>query len=168
MRHRRNTSTTMLFSLSEFAFLLFFLAVAGATVLYGHQQELDFIIRQQEEQIEILDQEVVFLNELLDELRYGVVPCWRRPERAVPPVVGVLTLLGEGAFELEHPDGPRLHREEPLEAAHLGTVFHREFSYAREANCYLRLEVRNQTDSFEVYRDAAAAIRSTGMVVVNG
>ena len=168
MRRRRAGSEAMLFSLSEFAFLFFFLAVAGVTVLYGRQQELDRVIRRQDERIRVLDEEVVFLNELLEEVRYGVVPCWRRPERAVPPVVGVLTLRGEAAFDLAYPGSGVLRSEETLEARHLGVVFAWEFAYARDNNCYLRLEVRNETDSFELYREAAATIRSTGMVVVNG
>jgi hypothetical protein len=93
MHRDRRESQALMHSLSEFAYLLLFVVMGAALVLYGRAAELqrraeeaEALATQRGMRIEELREEVAFLNEMLSEKRYGVVPCWRRPEGRVAPV----------------------------------------------------------------------------------
>ncbi|MCA1755686.1 MAG: hypothetical protein LC641_13525, partial [Spirochaeta sp.] len=111
--------------------------------------------------------EVVFLQELLDEKQYGVVPCWRRPEQQVPPLIGSVRILGPAAYTVEHRAGTTRDSSPQELIQDIQGLFNSDIRYADEMNCYLRVAVDNTTNSFAVYRRVADELRDNGLVVVN-
>jgi hypothetical protein len=171
---RRARSDAMMYSLSEFAFILLFLSLAAAVLLLGRYADAAARAVSLEQEVSVLEQEVAFLNEILSEKQYGVVPCWRRPEQSVPPVVGTVTIHGRDVFSVARAaDGRTVEiasREDESADAIEGTLrslFRQDLEYAGEMNCYLRVAVHNQTNSFTFYRNVADVVSGTGMVVVN-
>lgn len=78
---------------------------------------------------------------------------------------GAESAAGEAApleLELELEDHEEL--DEPMRAE-LRSLLDAELSYAAEHNCYLRLEVENETDEFSVYRSLVETVRRLGIVV---
>jgi|GEM_PF-2642283 len=69
---------------------------------------------------------------------------------------------GTAPLELELEDHEEL--DEPMRAE-LRSLLDAELSYAAEHNCYLRLEVENETDEFSVYRSLVETVRRLGIVV---
>jgi hypothetical protein len=120
-----------------------------------------------------LAEEVNFLNELLAEKENGVVPCWRRPEGVVPPLVGTITIEGrDDILAIRESDGaarslvlPESGREEVI-ARMLAELFSEELRFSREKNCYLRLKIVNETNSFKFYQEVSNGAARAGIVVV--
>lgn len=176
----------MLFSLSELAFVLFLLAITAAAMIFqSHEdtraeavrlEEERDVLRKEREYLETsvvaLEQEVGFLNEVLDEYRYGVVPCWRRPDGTIPPLVGVVTIHTRSRYEITRErSGDTLilteapvAMEEYLEES-LRTLFQEEFTYAAANRCYLRISVLNETNSFPLYENVVSVVSRRNMVV---
>lgn len=176
----------MLFSLSELAFVLFFLAVTAAVLIYqSHedtqreaeqlQAEKNRLVGERElltASIDSLEKEVVFLYEMLEEYRHGVVPCWRRPDSVVPPVIGAITIrslsrfeiLKSGSSEEVELTGTRQEIEENLRES-LPVLFREELAYAETNRCYLRISVRNETNLFSLYESVVEVISGRSMVV---
>lgn len=160
-------SEAMLFSLTEFAFVLTFLCIAALGVVYAGYELSRAHALQLQEQLVTLETEVVFLQELLDEKQYGVVPCWRRPEQAVPPLIGSVQISGRESYEVQHRAGDLSHSTPQQLTQDVQRLFASDIRYAAEANCYLRIAVQNKTNSFSYYRQAADELRRSGLVVVN-
>ena len=149
------------------------------------------------EEVDRLTAEVDFLNEMLAEKKHGVVPCWRRPDGEIPRLVGTVTIHHRHAITLEHhtaqpvetaerdtpennpvnnpKNGDQLSRllefnftEDggPLREA-VSEMFQQELAYAREKNCYLRIAVKNETNSFSFYRSVSDILVGMGIVVVS-
>ena len=172
---RRRSSDAFLFSLSEFAFILLFVLVAFGVVLFTLYAEALAELEAYEQRVEELTAEVTFLSERLEELEGGVVPCWRRPDATIPRTVGLITIhtgrdysISPAADSPERTVALELEEEEPVAEAmraELRPLFAAELQYAAEHNCYLRVEVENETDEFPVYRELVEAVRSLGIVV---
>ncbi len=183
MNGSRSRSQVMLYSLSEFAFILLFLSVGAGALLYARWSAAEQQAAEFHSQIAALSEEVDFLNEILAEKRYGVVPCWRRPDSAIPTLVGTVTIHGSGAFSVQRThdqqtldigpaeqqtgDGASGDGEPLLIRQAVRGLFTAELDYAAAKNCYLRLVIDNQTDSYAHYRGLASLVSGTHMVVVN-
>lgn len=166
-KRRRSRSEAMLFSLTEFAFVLVFVCIAALSFLYAGYEASRGQARLLRQQVDTLESEVVFLQELLDEKQYGVVPCWRRPEQAVPPLIGSVRISGPDSFAVEHRSGAVRNSESARLMPDIQELFAPDIRYAAGAHCYLRIEVRNETNSFAYYRTVADELREQGLVVVN-
>lgn len=167
MKHRSH-GEAMLFSLSEIAFVLLLLSVISGVIVYG--QWRGAVARTSE-----LEAEVEFLQDQLEELAMGNVPCWRRPDGTVPFLIGTLTVPDErsvgilppgieddDAIMVEAADG---ELEAALDSA-IRQTFAPDLRYAAENRCYLRIAVRNLTDSFAPYRRVVEVVNGTGIVPV--
>lgn len=179
-RTAQRRSDAMLYSLSEFAYILLFLSMGAAVLLYGRSvraereaEELTVRVAELQGEVEELTTEVNFLNELLAEKRYGVVPCWKRPEGVVPPVAGTVTINFSDEFVLKRNSSGRAvtvrpsydERKQVLEVA-LSRLFASDLAYAESKNCYLRVTIENNTGSFHIYSDVLDVLGSLGFVVV--
>lgn len=100
MRPGRRSSDALLHSISEFAYILVFVTIGAALVLYAGTQESRRRAEELEEDNRQLRQQVASLNEILQDKRYGVVPCWRRPEGQIPRVVAVISILDQSFFQI--------------------------------------------------------------------
>lgn len=163
----RGRSEAMLFSLTEFAFVLLFLCIAGLGVLYAAYDAGNRQAHLMRARVDTLETEVVFLQELLDEKQYGVVPCWRRPEQKVAPLIGSVRILGPNAYTVEHRSGVARDSLPEELIPNVLELFAPDIRYASEMNCYLRVAVDNTTNSFAYYRRVADELRNHGLVVVN-
>jgi hypothetical protein len=176
---RRSRPEAMLFSLSELAFVFFFLAVTAAVLVYQSyeesQAETDRLTEERVRlaaSVETLEEEVVFLNDMLEEYRHGVVPCWRRPDGTISPVIGEITIRHRSRYEvLRHGSddvsvlvGTQAALAESLDGF-LTTAFREELVYAGANRCYLRIAVRNETDSFQLYEDVVNVVAGRNVVV---
>ncbi len=164
---RRRASDALHYSLAELAYVLLFLSLGVAALLQVRNAAAAA-------QLVEYEAEIAFLNELLEETRYGVVPCWRRPEAAVDPVVARVVIHSTGRFTaLRTADGD----EQTVRAADgaipavlaplLRDLLATEMAYAGERSCYLRMEIENETDGYPVFREVASVAASLGIVVVN-
>lgn len=163
----------MAITFSEFAYVLLFVALGAAALLFTRvnaaRTELSFCYAQTEQ----LRSEVSGLNELLEETRYGVVPCWRRPERAVPPVSLAVVIESNGALRLGTPDrkpvdlGVGEAADETAVRQAVIALIAEQQAYAAERACYLRVTVENRTTDFVPYRRVTETLRAIGLVVVN-
>jgi len=164
---RRSRSEAMLFSITEFAFVLVFVSIAALGLLYAGYEASRGQARRLRQHVDTLETEVVFLQELLDEKQYGVVPCWRRPEQAVPPLIGSVRIAGPDSYALEHRAGTVRESEPARLIPDIQALFAPDIRYAAGANCYLRIAVSNETNSFAYYRKVSDELRQNGLVVVN-
>ncbi len=173
-------SDALHFSLAEFSWILLFLAIGALALLLLYlAQEVkradaaEVRVEELESDNEKLRQEVNFLQELLAEKKNGVVPCWRRPEGVVPELMGTILIKGRDEILLSrNRDGmdraiklPEENRQEVMVQA-LTELFSMEIDYSREKNCYLRLRIVNETNSFKFYQEVADAAAVAGIVVV--
>ncbi len=165
----------MLFSLSELAFVLLLLAIIAGVVIFGQWRASELRAAGLAERKEALEAEVDFLQDQLEELAMGNVPCWRRPDGTIPFFIGTLTVPGEQTVTVlrqgdDEADARVVNDADgDLEAA-LNTAIRHEFAqdlqYAAENRCYLRIAVRNLTDSFAPYRRVVEVVNRTGIVPV--
>ncbi|MFP4331351.1 MAG: hypothetical protein ACLFP6_11590 [Spirochaetaceae bacterium] len=170
MRGERRGSQAMVQSLSELAFILFFLAVAAAVLLQARHAEARAALAAAEAELAVLDEEVAFLRQLMDEKQYGVVPCWRRPEGEVPQIAGGVRIAADGSWSVWNAASGE-EREldddsEPL-APVMETLFSREMRYADEMGCYIRVSIENGTPEFAPYERARETVVGLGLVVAN-
>lgn len=164
---RRRAPDALHYSLAELAYVLLFLSVGVAALLYVRHAAAA-------EQLVEYEAEIAFLNELLEETRYGVVPCWRRPEAAVAPVVARVVIHADERFTVKRAAGADERLVQASEATVptvlapvLRELLATEMEYAGERNCYLRMEIENETDGYPVFREVASVAASLGIVVVN-
>lgn len=173
MRRRRAGSDALFHSLSEFAYILLFLALGVLAVLFVQVTVAQAQAQAYAEENERLAEEVAFLEDMLEELRHGVVPCWRRPDSDIPMVAGRVVIHDETTFtavsgtggssvEIEADEPPEARSE--LEDA-MREGLHDDLSYAGEKNCYLRIAIDNRTNDYELYDEVASIITDAGMVV---
>lgn len=170
---RRNSSEAFLFSLSEFAFILLFVLIGLSMLLFVSYTEAQQQVAEQEQHIEELNEEVVFLQDRLEELEGGVVPCWRRPDGTIPRTVGLISIHDENEFSVMDAEGREqaaieLDEEQSLDSEmrpELREIWAEERQYAQENRCYLRVDVENETEGFSVYREVLDVVRSLGIVV---
>ncbi len=171
---RRGSSPVLSYSLSEFAFILLFLSMGSLAVLFtsylGKVVELEAVTG---ENIN-LKEEVKFLNEILAEKENAIVPCWRRPEGLIPPLVGRIIIHSQGEVSvirnrdeyreeiLSGPDDIGFDTNEVLKI-----LFREDRNYAKEKNCYIRIGMENRTNDFAVYHDLVKVLGYLGMVLVN-
>ncbi|TVR34680.1 MAG: hypothetical protein EA404_02115 [Spirochaetaceae bacterium] len=172
---KRSRSDVMHYSLSEFAFILLFLAAGALALLYARYAAAEQLNAEYQSRIAELTAEIDFLGELLAETQYGVVPCWRRPDGGIPAVVGTLTIHAPGSLSAERTLGGRTLAIEAADGdsraalirATLAELFAAELAYADQKNCYLRLVIENRTDSYAHYRDLTSIVSRGNLVVVN-
>ncbi|WP_319561456.1 hypothetical protein [Marispirochaeta sp.] len=167
-------SDAMHYSLAEFAYILFFLSVWAALLLYGRYQAVTVQYQSAREEISRLTEEVNYLNEVLAEKENAVVPCWRRPDKTIPEVAGVITIHSSTIYTLTRiPGKDRDAFAAPLETRDMilktrtEAFFREEITYAREKNCYIRVRIENNTNDFSVYKGMAQILAGLGIVVVN-
>lgn len=173
MRRRPSGSEALFHSLSEFAYILLFLALGALAVLYVQATAAEARAQAYAEENERLAEEVAFLEEILEEKRHGVVPCWRRPEEEVPKVAGRIVIHDETSFTVLRGTEGRSVEVEASEAQKakseldeaMRKVLHEELTYAGEKNCYLRVEIENETNDFQLYDEVASIVTGAGMVV---
>lgn len=165
----------MLFSLSELAFVLLLLAVVAGVLLFGQWRAAEAHVAELAERKEALEAEVTFLQDELEELAMGNIPCWRRPDATIPFFIGTLSVGDGHSVGVLRPDeqetdarivnGDEHELETDLEAA-IRQEFSPELRYAAENRCYLRIAVRNETEAFAPYRRVVEVVNRTGIVPV--
>ncbi|MFP4384068.1 MAG: hypothetical protein ACLFSE_08460 [Spirochaetia bacterium] len=166
IRRKRKGSDIIYYTFSEFAFLLLFLSLgAGAAVTVSYLDAKQII--------EDKTREIEVLNELLADKRYGVVPCWKRPEGAVPEITGTVTIHGGTLLTVLHHAGKSSqvtfqpgNLKEKLIATVSG-MFREEQAFAEKKSCYLRFTVINETNSYELYHAVSRCLSDIGMVIVD-
>ncbi|ORC37392.1 hypothetical protein B4O97_04160 [Marispirochaeta aestuarii] len=167
-------SDAMHYSLAEFAYILFFLSVWAALLVYGRYQAVAVQYQNAREEISLLTEEVNYLNEVLAEKENAVVPCWRRPDKAIPEVAGVIAIHSSTIYTLTRNPGddrdafaaPPETRDTILKTR-TAAFFKEELAYAREKNCYIRVRIENHTNDFSLYKGMAQVLAGLGIVVVN-
>lgn len=165
----------MLFSLSELAFVLLLLAVIAGVIVYSQWRAAATEASELAERTEALEAEVTFLQDQIEELAMGNVPCWRRPDGTIPFFIGTLTVPDEqtvlvlragdedaDAILVESEDGDIAEALDPV----IRQTFASDLRYAAENRCYLRIAVRNLTDSFAPYRRVVDVVNRTRIVPV--
>ena len=186
---KQTQSDAMLFSLSELAFVLLFLAIGAAVMLFqvsrSARAEAEAVRQEKislqdtvvtlESSLVTLEVEVEFLQKTLDEFRYGVVPCWRRPDKTIPLLVGSVAINNRDRYTITRNNRstevfvletePHIVREDLTRA--LVTLFEEEINYAAANRCYLRMAVTNDTNSFVFYQTVAEVVTGTKMVVAS-
>ena len=171
-----STTDAFSFSLAEFVWILFFLAMGGMTLLYTHSRSLQQEVLQLKEDKASLQAENMIIKARLEELEGGVIPCWKRPGSPVPELVGQIII-----------DSPRMIRIIPYRGreksillsgddsgtqgfaslkAYLLKQYDSEKKYASENNCYLRIKVINHTERYSLFQETAAVLKSLNIVVV--
>ncbi len=156
----------LFYSLSEFAYLLLFISIGTGVALTTAYLNSQMVINEKEKEIQIL-------NELLADKKYGVVPCWKRPEEKVPEIAGTLTIHNKRKMTLTHHSGISEEIllsgesvEEPL-AASVSRLFYEDHKYSLEKNCYLRFSIINETNSYALFQKVSSGLAALGMVVVD-
>ncbi len=186
---RKSSSTAMIYSLTEFSYLLLFIFI-GASVIIGGEylkiKELNtgFIIRIDELETESanMKEEIQFLEDTLKELENGVVPCWKRPDSPVPEIAGTIIIRNFARYTIVHHSGSKrdisaLEDETPTENREeakynylkkvLAEIFKDDMAYATSKNCYIRVKIENHTSSYALYRKYAAVLKTLRIVLVN-
>ncbi|MFP4567211.1 MAG: hypothetical protein ACLFNX_11980 [Spirochaetaceae bacterium] len=187
MRRRQRGSDALFHSLSEFAYIMLFLSLAAALALFAQNDALEARAAEYAAENEELTEEVAFLTEILEEKRHGVVPCWRRPEEAVPKVAATVVIHDETSFTVTHtasgdsvgvaadaaaesaaaaPDSEssRTGGRERLDAS-VRSLLAEDLRYAGEKTCYLRVAIENETNDYALYEEVAEVVTGAGMVV---
>ncbi|MFP4491904.1 MAG: hypothetical protein ACLFNZ_10540 [Spirochaetaceae bacterium] len=172
MKPRRN-STALMFSLSEFSFLLLFIAIGFSGFLYVQYKEAREKNAFLYSEIRTLTREVHFLNEMLEEKKHAVLPCWRRPEGVIPPLVGTITIHSRNFLTIDRTacdtsytiEGDRTTLPSRVSIL-LDRLFDGDMCYADDKSCYLRMNIINQTNNFELYRTIVEIVKKNNIVVV--
>jgi|GEM_PF-7128238 len=181
MNRRKGSQSAVWVSMSEFAYVLVFLSLGGAAILYVALVDTQVRLRMSEEQMEQaneriakLTMEVEFLQEILREKENAVVPCWRRPDAFVPEVVAIVTITGAGTATIEVAGRantitvfgkPEVFSKQLRDA--VATSMQAYLEYAGVRDCYLRVRVNNETESFAVYEEVVAVLTDLNLVIAN-
>ena len=195
MKRRQRGSGALFHSLSEFAYIMLFLSLGAAAALFAQNHALEARAAEYATENERLTAEVAFLTEILEEKRHGVVPCWRRPEEAVPRVVATIVIHDEAEFTVTRtasgdsvrigadvaaePGSGRTGGREPAEApgepsadtarerlnANVRSLLAEDLRYAGTKTCYLRVAIENRTNDYALYEKVAEVVTGAGMVV---
>ena len=186
---RKSNSTAMIYSLTEFSYLLLFIFI-GASVIIGGEylkiQELNtqYIVKIDELETEAagMKKEIQFLEDTLKELENGVVPCWKRPDSPVPEIAGTIIIRNFARYTIVHHSGSKrdisaLDDETPSENREetkyiylkkvLTEMFKEDMAYAASKNCYIRVKIENHTSSYALYRKYADVLKEMKIVLVN-
>ena len=186
---RKSSSTAMIYSLTEFSYLLLFIFI-GASVIIGGEclktKELntEYIVRIDKLETEAIGmkEEIQFLEDTLKELENGVVPCWKRPDSPVPEIAGTIIIRNFVEDTIVHHSGSKrdisaLEDETPAENREeakyiylekmLTEMFKEDMAYAVSKNCYIRVKIENQTSSYALYRKYADVLKALKIVLVN-
>ncbi|MDA3937810.1 MAG: hypothetical protein PF693_00680 [Spirochaetia bacterium] len=186
---RKSSSTAMIYSLTEFSYLLLFIFI-GASVIIGGEYlkikklntELLVQISVLETEAESMKEEIEFLENTLKELENGVVPCWKRPDSPVPEIAGTIIIQNFIEYTVAHhsglskniselPEGTALDNREEAKYEYLQKllteVFKDDMAYAASKNCYIRLKIENHTSSYDLYRKYADVLKTLKIVLVN-
>lgn len=178
--HGGRSSNTVIYSLSELAFVLFTLALAvtvflavelqnaraAATALRADNEAL-------RQEVGALEDEVADLTASLERLLGGVVACWRRPDSPLPPIAATVTIKDPYRYVVTATGGAsRLVETVPATAARaveetLRSALAASRRYAAANGCYLRIAVDNRTDSYPLYQQIEEVVDALGMVVVH-
>jgi hypothetical protein len=167
MRRRQRGSGALFHSLSEFAYIMLFLSLGAAAALFAQNRLLEARAADYAAENERLAAEVAFLTEILEEKRHGVVPCWRRPEGAVPMVVATIVIHDRTSFTvLRTASGSSVQVgvREDLDAA-VRSLLAEDLRYAGAKSCYLRVAIENQTNDYALFEEVASVVTGAGMVV---
>jgi hypothetical protein len=185
-RSMTGRSDSILYSLSEFAFILAFVFIAASAILarnlivsLGEQKILSerlaqstVRIGQLNDRIDVLEKQKYELEKRIYELENGNVPCWKRPGGTIPEVAGRIIILDSTSFMIWHYESgntlvqaiSRNARSDVLRE-NLGRLFSSSLVYADVMNCYIRVEIENRTMSYPLYEELEAIVTSMGMVI---
>ena len=186
---RKSSSTAMIYSLTEFSYLLLFIFI-GASVIIGGEylktkklnDELLVRIDELETEATSMKEEIKFLEDTLKELENGVVPCWKRPDSPVPEIAGTIIIRNFVEYTIVHHSGGKrdisaLEEETSTENREeakynnlkkvLTQVFKDDMAYAASKNCYIRVKIENHTSSYSLYRKYADVLKAMRIVLVN-
>jgi hypothetical protein len=179
MRRRQRGSGALFHSLSEFAYIMLFLSLGAAAALFAQNRLLEARAVDYAAENERLAAEVAFLTEILEEKRHGVVPCWRRPEGAVPKVVATIVIHDRTSFTVTRTASESsvrvgvqkaaadAVREDPREKLdeRVRSLLAEDLRYAGAKSCYLRVAIENETNDYALFEDVASVVTGAGMVV---
>lgn len=179
-------SPSLVNSLSEIAFLLAFIFIASSGVLGVFLQRLgakhDVLKAAHKEVVEenlLLEEESFSLRESvasleaeLEKIRNANLPCWRRPDGTIPAIAGRIHIYSTFEFEVWHfQNGSQrfevLPGESEVETLRevLNRMFVETYAYARQNNCYLRIEIVNHTFSYDIYATVEDLVTAMGLVI---
>jgi hypothetical protein len=163
----------MMFSLAELAFLLLFISIAAAGYLYGQWRQEAERAGALYGELRAAASERSVLAERLAEKENAAVPCWSCPGSTVPKISGTVTILGPETFAVRRSatgESITLQADRSTYSARLKTVLRRmfaaELAYSGRKNCYLRMHISNETNSFDLYQRAAEILQELQIVVV--
>jgi hypothetical protein len=186
---RKSSSTAMIYSLTEFSYLLLFIFIGASAIIGGEffkAKELNDKLLVQIDDLETeaagMKEEIQFLEDTLKELENGVVPCWKRPDSPVPEIAGTIIIRNFIEYSIVHHTGSKrdisvLDYETPSENREeakyiylkkvLTEIFKDDMAYAASKNCYIRVKIENHTSSYALYRKYADALKAMKIVLVN-
>ncbi len=186
---RKSSSTAMIYSLTEFSYVLLFIFIGASVIIGGEYLKTKalnegFIVRinELETEAESMKKEILFLEDTLKELENGVVPCWKRPDSPVPEIAGTIIIRNFIEYTVVHhsglsrdiselPEGTGLENREEAKYEYLQKilteVFKDDRAYAASKNCYIRLKIENHTSSYALYRKYADVLKTLKIVLVN-
>ncbi len=186
---RKSSSTAMIYSLTEFSYLLLFIFIGASVIIGGEYMKIREINNSLNQKIDKLENESVsmkkeieFLENTLKELKNGVVPCCKRPDSPVPEIAGTIIIKNFIEYSLVHHSGQKLDilslaedipAEEREEMKYknlrenLLKMFHKDMAYSKSKNCYIRVKIENHTSSYTLYRKYADVLKALRIVLVN-
>ena len=186
---RKSSSTAMIYSLTEFSYLLLFIFIGASVIIGGEYLKTkdlnnDLLVQIDELETEAanMKEEIQFLEDTLKELENGVVPCWKRPDSPVPEIAGTIIIRNFIEYSIVHHTGSKrdisaleedIAPETREEAKYnnlkkvLTQVFKDDMAYAASKNCYIRVKIENHTSSYALYRKYADVLKAMRIVLVN-
>ncbi len=186
---RKSSSTAMIYSLTEFSYLLLFIFIGASVIIGGEYLKTkdlnnDLLVQIDELETEAanMKEEILFLENTLKELENGVVPCWKRPDSPVPEIAGTIIIQNYVEYTIVHHTGSKrdssvldedITEENREEAKYnylkrvLAEIFKDDMAYAASKNCYIRVKIENHTSSYDLYRKYAAVLKTLRIVLVN-
>ncbi|MBF9018477.1 MULTISPECIES: hypothetical protein [unclassified Oceanispirochaeta] len=176
---RSRGGSALYFSLAEFVWILFFLAAGALTLGYKEYKSMESEHSALKENHASLSANYLIVKARLDELENGVVPCWKRPDSPIPPVIGEIIIESPRLIRISSYKGKDQSlvissgESEGSQQAAFNTLrqmlrsrYKEEFDTAGDENCYLRMRILNQTERYSLYQQSAAVLKSLGIVVV--
>ncbi|MCK5675325.1 MAG: hypothetical protein KAH95_18225, partial [Spirochaetales bacterium] len=164
---RKSNSTAMIYSLTEFSYLLLFIFIGASVIIGGEYLKTKKLNEEFIAQIDALEteaaamkEEIQFLEDTLKELENGVVPCWKRPDSPVPEIAGTIIIRNFIDYTIVHHSGNKrdisvldedttAENREEAKYNHLKKVltqvFKEDMAYAASKNCYIRVKIENHT-----------------------
>jgi hypothetical protein len=181
----KNSGGALYFSLAEFVWILFFMAMGALALLYVDYNKVKSSLADSIKEITSLKEEnqalLIRLEEAEAEL--GPTPCWQRPESPIPPITAELIIESTRTIRIvsyKGEDQVILLTQSNLEGTHssdgkagflmLEQALKKRFAWEREyasgQNCYIRMKIINHTERYSLYQESASVLKKLGIVVV--